>query len=957
MTCSVQLKENCIIMRKDEIMKKIFLLFLALAGSLFFSCSFLDSESEKSDEQKLQKSYEFFGSIKTPSAKSSSSNLVSSKSSQIARTIMPEFQTSNLTFSVYGKKSGSSARLEPKSIDALTGDYSVVISEDGSYVFYAEVSDSSGKLLYSGETDSLEISNGKITVSGSETETIPPIQAKPAKSGKGNAEIQVDLTSATQIGCVKAEWKLDSAASAATFTKTITSESDRSFSLYLSDSSNTETSITSGTYTFSLYFYNNSAEQMELYRITNEVVQVYDNFTSNVYVGNASYFRNGKITVTSSVISGTAYVAGTSPSKLAANSSGANGTYYAPFSSISDALAKVEASGSDTMTIYLDGTFDRSADGVLAISVSSGTLNINGLNGAENSVLTSSSGYGISVSSGSKVNLKDITVKNCAGGILNDGTLSLSGAVISGNTSSGNGGGVCNNSSLSVSDGTKISGNKASNGGGIYMGSGAGLSLGGNVEISGNTKSSDETVSDNLSLGTSAVTVSSALSGTIGISLQTAISVGQSQVLTSGFTSYNSESDAANIFSCDDSASYSIATQNNEVIISKSSVVWISSSGNDTNKGTYDSPLKTFSAAYKIFNDAGALSSSANIIKIKDTLTPEAGLNSDSYEITATIQGATGDDKTGKATIDLKDIKNGSENTSGFYVGAAQNLTFKNLLFTTSGTNFASVYGAIFVKNTSANVKIEDCDFTGINANGACSAIVLDSGNLTLKDVSVTQNKATLASGGVRTYAVEFEGGTLTLSGKVTVSGNTQPDGTTAGNLYVGKGLKLDLASDFDSESKICFSTEDTPESSAVTFATGYILPAAPSGIFTDDDGYLVAQDSTTSSNLVIKTSGSGSVNISTPGLTFAADLSGSTYTITATSFGSEVATSVTAWNVKVAANGVDITDAAGFKVTAAEGSKPTVVLPDGLVSGTYTIEVSGTYAGTVYSGSIEFKK
>lgn len=689
-------------------------------------------------------------------------------------------------------------------------------------------------------------------------------------------------------------------------------------------------------------------------------MQVYDNLTTSVCSGNAPYFSSdGKIKISSSVVSGTAYVAGSGASKLKTNSSGANGTYYAPFSSISDALKKL--SGNDTMTIYLDGTFDRTNDGVLSLSVSSGTLNICGLNGAGNSVLTSSKGYGISVSSGSKVSLKNITVTNCAGGILNNGTLSLSGVLINGNTSIGNGGGVYNRSSLSVSDGTKIMGNKANYGGGIYMGSDASISLGGNVEISGNTKSSDEPVSDNLSLGTSAVTVSSALSGSIGISLQTALSVGNSQTLTSGFATYNSGTDASTIFSSDDDA-YSVSKNSSgEAIIEKSSVIWISSSGNDTNSGTYDSPLATFAAAYKVFSDAGTLSSTANVIKIKDTLTPTEGLNSNDYAITATIEGATGDDKTGKATIDLKNISwndsGTTKNASGFYVSAAQNLTFKNLSFTTSGTDSAYLYGAVSVDNISANVTIEDSDFTSLNAKGACSAIALNSGNLTLKNVSITKNKATLASGGTRTYAVGFEGGTLTLSGKVTVSLNTQSDGTTAGNLFVASEKTFALASDFDSESKIYFSADDKPSSSAVTFATGYSLSEAASDIFVNDDGYVVGADSTTSTNLVIKASGGGSVEISTPDLSFSASLADSTYTITATSSGSDVTTSVTSWSVKVASGGIDITSVAGFTVAATAGSKPTVVLPDDLASGTYTIEISGTYGGTVYSDSIEFTK
>lgn len=100
----------------------------------------------------------------------------------------------------------------------------------------------------------------------------------------------------------------------------------------------------------------------------------------------------------------------------------------------------------------------------------------------------------------------------------------------------------------------------------------------------------------------------------------------------------------------------------------------------------------------------------------------------------------------------------------------------------------------------------------------------------------------------------------------------------------------------------------------------------------------------------------SGEVKITTPAdLAFSAALSDSTYTITATS--DDVTKSVTSWTIYVASNGIDITSTAGFTVSAVAGSKPTVVLPDSLVSGTYTIEITAVYEGKTYSGSVPFTK
>lgn len=549
------------IRRKMKHFRKIIFPIFSLLLVFFSSCSFFDSDEEKSSSGSVLNSSKILTGKVLAGGEVSSLKLQNS-----ARTILPDFPSSNLTYSVFASSDGGATKSFEANVSS-DGSFSLIISTDGIYVVYAEISDSNGKVVYKGSSDSLTVSGGAISKNGTATTEIGIITASPVQSGSGNAAIAVEVSSATEIKSVKAEWKKSDSSSAASFTKTVFSDSDRSFTLYLSDSTNSEKSIDSGTYSLSLFFYSDSSSSIEVYRIS-ETVLVYDNLTASVCSGNASYFSGNTIKITSSLISGTAYARGTDAKTLPENSNGGNGTYYAPFSSISDALSKVEASGSDTMTIYLDGTF--SLSGALSLSVSSSkNLNIYGVTSAENSVITDPSGNGIEIASGN-VNLKAISVLNCGGtGITNAGTLALENCVISGNI-----GGISGSGDISISGGATISENYTSPG---------------------------KSTLSNISLATSSVLkITSAItSGSkIGITLSSALASESTQTITSGWKTYNSSADASTIFSSDDD-DYEIALDSaGEVAVSNPSAsYYVSSSGSDTYPGTKELPFATLQKA------------------------------------------------------------------------------------------------------------------------------------------------------------------------------------------------------------------------------------------------------------------------------------------------------------------------------------------------------------------------
>jgi len=133
-------------------------------------------------------------------------------------------------------------------------------------------------------------------------------------------------------------------------------------------------------------------------------------------------------------------------------------------------------------TLYIgSGTFyERLTLGKSLTLDGTGSTIINGQN----------AGTVIKVNSGAYVTLKDLQVTGGyntgenAGGITNDGVLTLENTLISGNNA-GRGGGIVNHGTLTMNSGTNIAGNSASEGAGIYSGSGT-VTMNTGSTISGN---------------------------------------------------------------------------------------------------------------------------------------------------------------------------------------------------------------------------------------------------------------------------------------------------------------------------------------------------------------------------------------------------------------------------------------------------------------------------------------
>ena len=214
------------------------------------------------------------------------------------------------------------------------------------------------------------------------------------------------------------------------------------------------------------------------------------------------------------------------------------------------------------------------------------------------------------------VNITGNTADDRGGGISNHGTLTMTGGSITGNTTNdqtapeggggimnsegatatltnvsitGNtvnvkgGGGICNYGTMTL-DGCTITGNSCKmNGGGIWTAASATLNMQGAMTVTGNT--SDGDITNNLFLKTNAIfTITGSLAGsTVGVNMEATAGI-----FTSGYSTYNSGTDPATIFTPDISDVMAVSLDGNEAklasILPEGAVYYIECSWDSHNK-------------------------------------------------------------------------------------------------------------------------------------------------------------------------------------------------------------------------------------------------------------------------------------------------------------------------------------------------------------------------------------
>lgn len=365
----------------------------------------------------------------------------------------------------------------------------------------------------------------------------------------------------------------------------------------------------------------------------------------------------------------------------------------------------------------------------------SGTCSISG--GAISKNTASTAGGVYNPSSSSTLTIEGCTIDgntsaSSGGGIYNSaGTLSLNDCQITGNTAVSDGGGIYKSSEGIITiKNTKITGNKASSGGGLgyftTLVSKGDINIAGEVCISENTLSDGLTASNVLMGSSFKLFVSSVLSAEskIGISVNSGLVCGNSYKVTTGWNTYNSGTDAAAIFSSDDSK-YSVMTNTDgEVSISNfisGTSVYVSKNGDDKNQGTKSSPLKTINQAVKAINSVNDGAKEYTLYLLTDISANISGSGSfmdiepdKNLNITIKPEDST------KLKIDAYRSKGGSDyKYRVMNAGANANVTLENLTLTGGYAEGADNGPGLYV---SGNIKLIDCNVSG-NKNSSTSNV------------------------------------------------------------------------------------------------------------------------------------------------------------------------------------------------------------------------------------------
>lgn len=491
-------------------MKFIFLASLCIFCSIcFFACSnLISSDDSCSDDGKKnsEKMYEIKGNLFVEG----SAPKIIEKTGQ-ARSV-----SANIPDTIFYAVSAKNAENPEKTYTAqVSGSAFSIKLEKGTWNITAEG--------FSDSEKTVSVLKGSASVSIADENSVKSgisIKMLPQKDGKGNISLSIEAESGSGIKSVSAE-----------LTKNGEGSSVYSERLNFSSSAAKieKSDIPSGVYTLSLKFYSESDCNGELFYAAQEIVNVFNNLTTDTWQGNSVYFSGGKFVLSKSAVESfkmnTFFVQGESETTYtpAASADDSNaGTYFAPLASVQAAVDKINAinDGTTEYTIFVDGTVTADSNGNYSENNSSfvnispaSTLSLaikslssekavidagrNGQNADttgwrvfyigskanvvfENITVTGgsldSSGGGI-YAKGS-LTLKNCTVtknksNNAGGGISFSGKeLVLENTSVTYNESSGNGGGINADGKVTISDSEILSNSATNNGGGIYFGNG-----------------------------------------------------------------------------------------------------------------------------------------------------------------------------------------------------------------------------------------------------------------------------------------------------------------------------------------------------------------------------------------------------------------------------------------------------------------------------------------------------
>lgn len=324
-------------------------IFMAFMAGIFVSCpSSFDKEENNTTAAEVKNKFLITGTLVQPGVRTANSS----------RTAMPDFNSeSGLKYSVVAEntKTGKQSAGEQEIYD-ITKQFSIKLSA-GEWIITATGKKNGIKVL-KGTSDKIKLDESSPVKTDINIQLYPCLE----ENGTGSVSFAVNFSD-TRIKSAKTEWN-SSSVTARTFDLT----DKNSFSI-------DESGVPSGDYALNIFFYSEAGCKGELLYMAHEVVNVFNELTTNTWQGSSPYFtetsdKKVSFDITADLVNkfrmSTYYVKGKGGTlgcvKKASDSN--NGTFFDPFETFDKALAAVAESESnndtgstiDEYNIYIDGT-------------------------------------------------------------------------------------------------------------------------------------------------------------------------------------------------------------------------------------------------------------------------------------------------------------------------------------------------------------------------------------------------------------------------------------------------------------------------------------------------------------------------------------------------------------------------------------------------------------------------
>ena len=472
---------------------------MAFMAGIFVSCpSSFDKEENNTTAAEVKNKFLITGTLVQPGVRTANSS----------RTAMPDFNSeSGLKYSVVAEntKTGKQSAGEQEIYD-ITKQFSIKLSA-GEWIITATGKKNGIKVL-KGTSDKIKLDESSPVKTGIEIQLYPCLEEK---NGKGSVSLEVNFSD-TRIKSAKTEWN-SSSVTARTFDLT----DKTSFSI-------DESNVPSGDYALNIFFYSEAGCKGELLYMAHEVVNVFNELTTNTWQGSSPYFtetsdKKVSFDITADLVNkfrmSTYYVKGKGGTlgcvKKASDSN--NGTFFDPFETFDKALAAVAESESnndtgstiDEYNIYIDGTV--SVTQALVFNAKK-KVNISSYADAAELKRTATSNLTLTAESGSDTKISGITT-DCSLYVKAGSSLALNSCSVTGTEQSANAVTVEKDGTFTVSGKVKICDKSVDNvclkeGALITIGKG-GLSIGSKIGV---------TLEKNPDVNNPCVTVTSGWGGT-----------------------------------------------------------------------------------------------------------------------------------------------------------------------------------------------------------------------------------------------------------------------------------------------------------------------------------------------------------------------------------------------------------------------------------------------------------